>query len=215
MDNETMKQMKAHFQSELKEKFNEAKFDEDVRSGKHISLDNLNEYRKKEKEKILPPKKDDKNRMSNGRGLYFIGHFKNGVYEAIGSNGHIIKSKNIDDFHRQLAKIFKLNSLREGSDPICSLRIGESEPNKEKLSESFARNFINEGIAVAGDLPKSPEFWNKMKTKYLAQKGHDLKTWNRLVRFVPKEYMQPNHQVSAQKSTPISSMKMAQSRGGR
>ena len=172
-------------------------------------------------------KDDDKSKMSNGNGLSFVASFKNGEWVGVGSNGHIIKSKNIDDFHRQLAKVFKLNALKNGQEPICSIRIGEKMANKEKVSESFARNFINEGVTVEGDLPQSPEFWNKLKADYLAKEGHNLKTWNKLTRFVPAEYMRPVenakmpqekiHQINTQKQKAPSpaALKSAQTRSGR
>ena len=213
--------LKERFQFELKEKFNETKFDEDIKSGKEISLDNLDEYRKREKEIEIPKNKDDdKNQISNGQGLFFKGSFKNGEYVAVGSNGHVIKSKDIDDFHRQLAKVFKLNALKNNKEAICSLHIGEKTKNKKQVAESFARNFINEGIVVKGDLPKSPEFWDKMKAEYLAKKGNSLENWNRLTRFVPKEYMRANNgiQISQQqgkKKKPAMAVQMAKARGGR
>ena len=181
-------EIKNLFRSELKEKFNEAKFDEDVKAGKSISVNNLNEYKKEKKEKKIEIPKDkdnDDNQMSNGNGLSFSAKFKNGEYVAIGSNGHVIRSKDIDDFHRQLAKVFKLNALKNNKEAVCELHIGEKAKNKKQFAESFARNFINEGIAVMGDLPQSPEFWNKMKAEYLGKKGKTEEKWNNLTRFVP------------------------------
>lgn len=213
--------IKERFQSELKEKFNETKFDEDVKSGKNISLNNLDEYKKEEEERLefLPKKKNkDKNQMSNGRGLSFTAGFENGEYLAIGSNGHIIKSKNIDDFHRQLAKVFKLNAMKNGGEAVCTLHIGEKAKNKKQFAESFARNFINAGVVVKGDIPKSPEFWNKMKADYLAQEGHNLENWNRLTRFVPKEYMSENEKSVQSQKTPqrtISPTMVSRARTGR
>lgn len=214
--NQTQK-IKDFFRQELKDRFNEVKFNEDTKSGQKISIDKIDEYKKD----------DNENKMSNGHGLSFVASFKNGKWVAVGSNGHIIKSKNIDDFHRQLAKIFKLNALKNGKEPTCTIHIGEKIPDKEKIAESFARNFINEGVTVKGDLPKSPEFWNKMKTDYLAQKGHNLKTWNKLTRFVPDEYMrrvekakitqENNNKIntSKQKAFSPADIKAAQSRSGR
>ncbi len=192
------KEVKQRFKDELKEKFNEQKFDDDIKSGKVISYDNLNEYKRQDDD--IPPKipKANDDVLSNGQGLSFRAKFKNGQWAAIGSNGHIIQSKNIDDFHRKLAQVFKLDALKKGKEACCCLISGKNAQNKKLVTESFARNFINAGIVVQGDLPQTPEFWKKLKSEYLAQEGNDLKTWNRLTRFVPKEYMQEKTKNTSQ-----------------
>ena len=172
-------EVKAYFQNQLKEKFNEEKFNQDVKVGKKISFGDVNEYRKEEDEE-----------MFGSPGLSFKAGFKNGKYVAVGSNGHVIESKNLDDFNRKLAQVFKISALKKGKEPFCRLRLGKDEKNRKALSEAFARNFINAEVVVAGDVPKSPEFWREMKQNYLAKEGHTLENWNRLTRFVPKEYMQ-------------------------
>lgn len=227
-----MQKIKDYFRQELRESFNESKFNENIKSGKEISWDKIDEYKKREK-KLEPQEKDNKNKdgntnkISNGNGLSFVASFKNGEWVGVGSNGHVIKSKNMDDFHRQLAKVFKLNALKNGKEPACSIRIGEKMADKEKIAESFARNFINEGVVVKGDLPQSPEFWNKLKADYLAQKGHNLKMWNKLTRFVPAEYMRPvaNAKITQeniqkintpkQKAPSPATLRSAQARSGR
>lgn len=204
-DPRQVEEIKNRFRSELKGSFNEAKFDKDIQSGKEISLNNLDEYRIiKQKIFLTPPKEKDptKNSMSNDHGLSFTAGFKNGEYMAVGSNGHIIKSKNIDDLHRKLAQVFKLNALKNGKEPECTLHIGKEVKDPQKWAESFACSFINAGITIKGDLPKSPKFWQTLKQTYLAQKGHNLETWNRLTRFVPKEYTQNREKnIQAQPNT--------------
>lgn len=177
------KEVKAYFQDQLKEKFNEEKFNQDVKAGKKISFWDINEYRKKED--------DEKKEMFDTKGLSFRGGLKNGEYVAVGSNGHVIKSKNLDDFNRKLAQVFKIHALKKRKEPFCHFCMDKNkkEEEKTKLSESFARAFINAGVVVAGDVPKSPKFWEKLKQDYLAKEGHTLDNWNRLTRFVPKEYM--------------------------
>ena len=171
-------EVKAYFQNQLKEKFNEEKFNQDVKAGKKISFEDINNYRKEEDEK-----------MFSAQGLSFRAGFKNGEYVAIGSNGHVIKSKNLDDFNRKLAQVFKIHALKKGKEPFCRFHLGEGAKDKKEASEAFARNFINAGVVVAGDVPKSPEFWQQMKQNYLAKEGNTLDNWNRLTRFVPREYM--------------------------
>jgi hypothetical protein len=205
--------IKERFQAELKDKFNEKKFDQDVKAGTPITLDDLEKY-KFEEEKIELPKSEDKDKdepnpnetnMKDNSGLVFKGSFKDGVYSAVGSNGVVIKSKNIDDFHRKLAKYIKLRAMKNGKKPLASLRVGKNIKNKEEIMESFARNFINEGVAVMGDLPKSPEFWNNLKNEYLAKKGSNIQMWNKLTQFVPKEYMQSKQAETQKQSNPKSS----------
>ena len=86
---EQIQALKAYFHQELRESFNEAKFNEDIKSGKEISLDKIDEYKKRE---IEPQKNKDKNKddytskMSNGNGLSFVASFKNGEWVGVGSN---------------------------------------------------------------------------------------------------------------------------------
>ena len=204
--------IKERFQAELKDKFNEKKFDQDVKAGTPITLDDLEKYKFKEDEEIKLPEPEDKDKpnpdetnMKDNSGLVFKGSFKDGVYSAVGSNGVVIKSKNIDDFHRKLAKYMKLRAMKNGKKPLASLRVGKNIKNKEEIMESFARNFINEGVAVTGDLPKSPEFWNNLKNEYLAKKGSNIQMWNKLTQFVPKEYMQSKQAETQKQSNPKSS----------
>ena len=230
--------IKERFQAELKDKFNEKKFDQDVKAGTPITLDDLEKYKFKE-EKIELPKSEDKDKpnpdktgMKSNSGLSFEAGYKNGEYTAVGSNGVVIKSKNIDDFHRTIAKYMKVHALKKGKKPLASLRVGKNIKNKEEIMESFARNFINEGVAVMGDLPKSPEFWNNLKNEYLAKKGSNIQMWNKLTQFVPKEYMQSKQAETQKQSNPKSSehqpkkesskpagpahaLAMSQARGGR
>ena len=181
MKSEKIQQVKEHFQNTLGQKFNQLKFDADVLSGKEIDEENLNEY-----------KTDEENPR-----FCFTARFQNGEYVAIGSNGHVIKSKNLDDLHRKLAQVFKLHALKKGKEPFCRISHGEKVQNKEAISESFARTFINAGITIAGDVPKSPAFWQALKQDYLAKKGHTQTTWQRLTRFVPPEYIQPVFKTKA------------------
>lgn len=203
--------IKERFQAELKDKFNEKKFDQDVKAGRPITLDDLEKY-KFEEEKIELPELQDKDKpnpdetnMKGNSGLVFKGGFKNGEYCAVGSNGVVIKSKNMDDFHRKLAKHMKLHAIKNGKNPSCRFSVGKNIKNKEQWMESFARNFINEGVAVMGDLPKSPEFWNNLKNEYLAKKGSNIQMWNKLTQFVPKEYMQSKQAETQKQSNPKSS----------
>ena len=216
-----IKEVRDYFEDQLKEKFNEEKFNQDVRAGKKISFENVNEYRKDDEEE----RKEDKGEKFNGRGLSFKSSFKNGEYVAIGSNGHVVKSKNIDDVHRKLAQVFKVHALKRGLEPFCNFYVDKDDENKEALSESFARTFINAGVVVGGDVPKSAEFWGKLKQDYLSKEGCTLENWNRLTRFVPKEYMgqgkttqYPSHtkQVRTTGSQKMASLaSIARSQGGR
>lgn len=170
-----IEQTKNQFQLELKENFDEAKFDNDVASGKSISSQDLERYKK-----FL---------YSNFGGLSFISNLKDGVYTAIGSNSHIIKSRNLNDLNRKLAKVFKLYALENDGEPWCQFTLGKNSPNAEAEKEAFARNFVNEGVVIKGDFPKSKTFWQNFKKEYLS-KNHNLRDWNRLTRFVPNEYTQ-------------------------
>ena len=183
-----IKKIKEHFQTELREKFDEEKFNADVRSGKSISHKNLNEYKKDEKDVSQFPDEERCGMIFGDSGLFFRATLQNGEYLAIGSNGHLIRDKDIDSFHRKLAKVFKVHCLKHGKEPFCRFTFGKKAENKTAWSESFARVFINTGVVIDGCVPKSPEFWRKMKADYLSQKGHNLATWNRLTRFVPIEY---------------------------
>ena len=98
-----------------------------------------------------------------------------------------VLTEEVGELARAMARKYGDKSFKK----VEKCNIGEKMADKEKIAESFARNFINEGVVVKGDLPKSPEFWNKLKADYLAQKGHNLKMWNRLTRFVPAEYLRP------------------------
>ena len=183
-------EVKNYFKNKLKEKFNEEKFNQDVKAGKKVSFEDVNDYGKEEDEEIF-----------NTHGVSFKGGFKNGEYMAVGSNGHVIKSKNLDDFNRKLAQVFKVHAMRNGKEAICRLRLGKGTRNKKEASEAFARNFINAGVVVMGDVPRSPRFWREMKQNFLAKEGNTLDDWNRLTRFVPKEYMRKENSIQHPKNT--------------
>lgn len=54
---------------------------------------------------------------------------------------------------------------------------------------AFAKAFINEGIAVGGDVPQDPKFWQNLKKEYLNNPEHSIDNWQHLTRKVPPQYM--------------------------
>ena len=54
---------------------------------------------------------------------------------------------------------------------------------------AFAKAFINEGIAVGGDVPQDPKFWQNLKKEYLNNPEHSIDDWQHLTRKVPPQYM--------------------------
>lgn len=109
-------------------------------------------------------KKDENDNYSNSDGLSFKGFFKDGMYTAVGPNGKTIKSKDFADFNRQLAAEFIANAKEKGKDPHCNFETADKDPKKMK---TFAREFINAGVMVSGDLPNDPKFWNGFRQDYL------------------------------------------------
>lgn len=127
---------------------------------------------------------------NGGPGLSFGAIFKDGEYVATSPDGKVIRSKDMDDFNKQLATEFKNHGIANGEEPKCTFESNIRDPEKRKKeSESFARNFINEGVVVKGDLPQDPKFWNDLKKDYLNNKENTPENWDRLTRFVPPKSM--------------------------
>lgn len=69
---------------------------------------------------------------------------------------------------------------------------------------AFAKAFINEGIAVGGDVPQDPKFWQNLKKEYLNNPEHSIDNWQHLTRKVPPQYigeMKNEHSLSPTQAT--------------
>lgn len=173
----------------LGKNFDAAAFFNDVeeykKTGKDINNIDISKYKK---ESSLP----DANYGNYGSNdLSFTANFVDGKFEAISPDGQKVIGKNLDDLNLKLAQTFKQKALQEGKEPRVSFEYGKQDNtlSKQEMTESFARNFINEGVTVKGDLPTDSKFWQKLKQDYLADKKNTLDNWNKLTRFVPPEYM--------------------------
>ncbi len=200
-DPKEIEQVRSEFKFVLREKFDEKKFDEDIQSGQKITVADILKYRKKTSEDISKSHKTEKNidALCNQSGMKWVCHMHNGEYIATGPKGQIIQSKNLDDFNRKLAKIFKLYNLQHKEEGVCTYHTNAQGEEYQKKTESFARNFLNEGLTINGDVPKSKEFWKQMKQEFLSKENHTQAEWDKITRFIPKEYMkESNHSLSPQ-----------------
>ncbi len=185
---EYLNKLKDELKTKYGDNFDEKKF-EVTAAGKSLEgLKSLNEN-------LFQKEKDDNDHLAgfSGANLNFNVAFKDGQYTAEGPNGEIIKNKDLDDFHKQLAQKCKNQFTKENNPKgFVIFRLGEDKNcpvSDEKYMESVARNFINEGVAIAGDLPKNPEFWNNLKQEYLQNKENTEEIWNNLTRYVPRKSM--------------------------
>lgn len=126
---------------------------------------------------------EDENGKSSFRTLE-----KDGKFMAMGSNGETIEATSRDDLHKKIAQHYKSKGS-DGVTPIAKMTVGKNyKGNRQEQMESFARVFIMEGVAVKGDVPQNPEFWQQLKKDYLKDENHTEKQWGVLVSQVPEEY---------------------------
>lgn len=208
-ETQKLEQIKEHFKKALKDQFDEKKFNKDVEKGITITLQDKEKYKKKDENKQVNHLQNSQQKpvaTFQNKELSFKSRFKNGTYVAEGSNGHIIQSKNLDDFNQQIAKTFKDNALKNHRQAQCTFRTSY-DPNSEQYkihTEAFARNFINEGVIVKGDLPKDPTFWKNLKSEYLANTQHSEAEWERLTQAVPNEYKEMIQKKKAPQQSQLS-----------
>lgn len=168
-------------------KFDETRFNSDAERMQlnGFSLDSLNaeDYRKKDDDE-----NDDKpdRECSNSSGFGFKCRFENGMHVARGPDGKIITGKTEDELNSQLAQEFLKEASRTGKEPYAKLTDPKKNPESMK---SFAKNFINAGVQVDGDLPNDPQFWQQLKQDYLKNPEHNMDNWNKLTSKVPPEFM--------------------------
>ncbi len=179
---------------ELKEKygnnFDEKKFDT-LTSG--LSTDKLKNIDKN----LFKKSKDDDNGNNDAKvsagDFHFSWTFKDGQFVAKSPDGTVVKGNDLDEFHKALAQKFKEKFARDNNpNGKTTLTLGkrdEVSAADKKHMESFARIFINEGVAVAGDVPQDPKFWNDLKKEYLQNKENTEENWNKLTRYVPRKSM--------------------------
>lgn len=168
-------------------KFDESKFNDDAERAQlnGFSLDSLNaeDYRKKDDDENDNNSSKD---YSNGSDFGFTARFENGMHVARGPEGKVITAKTQDELHAQLAQEFLKEAQRTGKEPYTHFT---NTPKKPESMKSFAKNFINAGVQVDGDLPNDPQFWQQLKQDYLKNPEHNMEQWNKLTAKVPPEFM--------------------------
>lgn len=200
-DTITPEQQEVDFAQLLGEKnFDKEKYLADVQklkeSGLSLSILNPQAYKKD---------KQDKSEFE-GAGLSFKIEEKNGKIIARGSNGEVIEAKTQEELHALAAKSFKkhLESLPDkGKNKLLSYITPKKDPHD---LETFAKTFINEGLAIdgiKGDVPQDPKFWQNFKQEYLANPEHSAEEWNHLTRAVPAKYMGEKRKEQTQTQSPI------------
>lgn len=167
--------------------FDSTRFNEDAEralaDGRSLDSLNMEDYRKKDDNE-----NDDKpdRECSNSSGFGFKCRFENGMHVARGPDGKIITGKTEDELNSQLAQEFLKEAARTGKEPYAKLTDPKKNPESMK---SFAKNFINAGVQVDGDLPNDPQFWQQFKQDYLKNPENNLENWNKLTSKIPAEYM--------------------------
>lgn len=120
------------------------------------------------------------------KGLTLKGGYENGRYVAHGPNGKVISGKTEDEMQAQIAQEFVKDAQKKGKEPYC--KFTNSIKDKESM-KSFAKNFINAGVKIDGDVPNDPQFWQQFKQDYLKNPENNMENWNKLTSKVPPEYM--------------------------
>lgn len=142
---------------------------------------------------------NDKNKNKNSRntdqpdykgdGLSFISEEKNGKLFGRGRNGETFEAKNYEELNKLIAGSYKKEYEKrpdKGKNSIVEYHTSDKNPQK---MAAFAKAFINEGIAVGGDVPQDPKFWQNLKKEYLNNPEHSIDNWQHLTRKVPPQYM--------------------------
>lgn len=193
----TPEQQEVEFAQLLGEKnFDKEKYLADVQRLKEsgLSLNILNP---------LTYKKDKQDKSEfEGAGLSFKTEKKDGKIIARGSNGEILEAKTQEELHALVAKSFKQHNATLPDKGINSCINYHTTNKNPKNMASFAKTFINEGIAIAGDVPQDPKFWQDFKQEYLANPEHSEEEWNRLTRKIPAEYMGEKRKEQIQTQSP-------------
>lgn len=188
-----------------------ARLKEDVQNGKNISLQDLEKYaldkpKQETVEKKGPEVREDLAKTENKPGfssdtLHFDFKEKDGRFCIEGSNGVKFTAKTMDEMHAAVAKQFLLHaakSKKNVKDASVRFELYPWGKNKKEHKEAFARNFIKAGIAVEGDVPENPKFWENLKKEFLKNPSNDEKKWAHLTRYVPSEYMVKEEKNQAQ-----------------
>lgn len=118
--------------------------------------------------------------IDNGAGVIYACDNKNGQYTAVGSNGQIIQTTSLDDLNQKIAKELT-------NEKSAKAHFTANQALDKEWSESFAKNFIKEGIMVEGDIPESPQFWQELKQEYLREGNTSAKDWNQVTQNIPDE----------------------------
>lgn len=114
---------------------------------------------------------------------------KNGKLFGRGSNGETFEAKNYEELNKLIAGSYKKeNEKRPDKGKNSIVEYHTSDKNPQKMA-AFAKAFINEGIAVGGDVPQDPKFWQNLKKEYLNNPEHSIDNWQHLTRKVPPQYM--------------------------
>ena len=109
-----------------------------------------------------------------GDGLSFISEEKNGKLFGRGSNGETFEAKNYEELNKLIAGSYKKeNEKRPDKGKNSIVEYHTSDKNPQKMA-AFAKAFINEGIAVGGDVPQDPKFWQNLKKEYLNNPEHSI-----------------------------------------
>lgn len=88
---------------------------------------------------------------------------KNGKLFGRGSNGETFEAKNYEELNKLIAGSYKKeNEKRPDKGKNSIVEYHTSDKNPQKMA-AFAKAFINEGIAVSGDVPQDPKFWQNLK----------------------------------------------------
>lgn len=200
----TPEQQENDFISILGEKnFDKAKYRLDAQKLQNIGmpLDILDPMAYKKDDDNYNDNDNDKNKNKNknsrntdqpdykGDGLSFISEEKNGKLFGRGSNGETFEAKNYEELNKLIAGSYKKEYEKrpdKGKNSIVEYHTSDKNPQK---MAAFAKAFINEGIAVGGDVPQDPKFWQNLKKEYLNNPEHSIDNWQHLTRKVPPQYM--------------------------
>lgn len=180
-----------------KKNFDKAKYRLDAQKLQNIGmpLDILNPMAYKKDDDNDNDKNKNKNSRNTdqpdykGDGLSFISEEKNGKLFGRGSNGETFEAKNYEELNKLIAGSYKKeNEKRPDKGKNSIVEYHTSDKNPQKMA-AFAKAFINEGIAVGGDVPQDPKFWQNLKKEYLNNPEHSIDNWQHLTRKVPPQYM--------------------------
>lgn len=182
--------------------FNKTRFKEDAEraqaEGRSLDSLNIEDYRLKD-DNDNGSENNSSNDFSNGSNLHFKAGYENGMYVARGPGGKVITGKTQDEMHTQLAQEFVKDAQKTGDVPYC--RHTGPKDDKEGM-KSFAKTFINAGVAIDGDVPNDPQFWQQFKQEYMKNPENKIENWNMLTSKIPPEYM---GEKSKQQSNSLSS----------